>query len=137
MGDARQEYADIFYHEHHVSKKHKQMSRINRAAQFSPFAALTGYDDLVNEAARYTGQKRELDEEEKAIINQKLLYIVNQVETPDATFEYFAHDIKKNGGVYVSITGKLLKYDPIGKEIFLEDGTTIFIEDLYSIDVDF
>ena len=78
MRDARDEYADMINRDHHVSKKRPQMSRINRAAQFSPFAALTGYDDLVQEAARFTNQKQDLDAEEKDLLNQKIVFLLIQ-----------------------------------------------------------
>ena len=92
------------------------MSRLNRAAQFSPFAALTGYEDLVDEAARYTGQKRELDEEEKELLNQKLLLLMQQTERAEATFTFFQPDLLKHGGKYKKTTGSTVAFS-VGTEI--------------------
>lgn len=78
MSDARKEYADIIDREHHVSKKRQQMARLNRAAQFAPFAALTGYDDLIRESERETDEQLDLDEDSKAALNEKLVWLFHQ-----------------------------------------------------------
>lgn len=88
----------IFEREHHVSKKRQPMSRINRAAQFAPFAALTGYDDLVRESARETETQRFLDENIIEELNDKLVFLFHRSDTPEAAFNYFVRDAKKAGG---------------------------------------
>ena len=134
MADAREEYKDIFELEHHVSKKRPQMSRINRAAQFAPFAALTGYDDLVRESARETETQRYLDENSIEELNEKLMFLFQQRETPKAAFTYFVRDAKKTGGKYVTVTGKVVRYDEYEQSIMLENGEVIFIEDVSQIE---
>lgn len=105
-------YADIIDEPHHVSKKHKRMSMEERAAQFSPFAALTGYEAAVKETARLTDEQEELDEDEKALINESLqqlyLHIAKQ---PEVIVTYFEPDERKSGGSRKSITGRLRKID--------------------------
>lgn len=134
MGAARKEYADIIDLKHPVSKKHPQMSRLNRAAQFSPFAALTGYDDLVEEAARYTGQKRELDEEEKEQLNQKLILLFSQTTSCEALFTYFQPDTLKHGGKYVTVAGRIIRHNSLSHSITLDNGDEIYIDDIVKID---
>lgn len=132
--DARTEYKDIFDHEHHVSKKRPQMSRINRAAQFAPFAALTGYDDLVRESARETEDQRFLDENSIEELNDKLVFLFQQSDPLEASFTYFVRDSKKAGGKYVTVSGKAVRYDEYEQSITLENGDVIFIEDISEIE---
>ena len=134
MPNARAEYSDIIDHEHHVSSKRAQMSRINRAAQFAPFAALTGYDDLIRESARETDARRALDESEIEEMNAKLVFLFQQEETPLATFTCFVPDDKKAGGKYVSVTGMAARYDEYEQSITLESGEVFFIEDITQIE---
>ena len=101
MPSGKEEYSDIFDRPHHVSTKHPQMSRLNRAAQFSPFAALTGYDDLVKESARVTSRRVELSEDDLADINLKLNLIQEHLsEAPTISVTFFAPDSLKSGGEY-------------------------------------
>ena len=94
-------YDDIINLPHYVSKKRPQMSREARAAQFAPFAALTGYGDAVEETARIVGQKIDVDEEMKAIINDKLNVINSHIANkPEVNFTYYVPDKKKDGGAY-------------------------------------
>ena len=132
--DAKMEYKDIFEREHHVSRKHPQMSRSNRAAQFAPFAALTGYDDLVRESARETEAQRFLDENSIEELNDKLVFLFQQSDTPEAAFTYFVRDAKKAGGKYVTVIGKVVHYDEYEQSIMLENGEVIFIEDISQIE---
>ena len=96
--DARIRYADIIDRPHHVSAKRPQMDRLSRAAQFSPFAALTGYDDLIRESERDVGSRIELDEDRKAQLNDRLARLLAESPAPEAAFTYFVPDEKKEGG---------------------------------------
>ena len=128
-------YADIINLPHHVSKVHPQMSMRNRAAQFSPFAALTGYEDIVDEQARQTDSRRELDETEKAELNRRLGVIAAHLdEKPVVTIEYFVRDARKAGGEYVFKSGAVARILPVQKTLVLTDGTGIRIEDIAAID---
>ena len=121
-------YDDIINLPHHVSKIRKPMPMINRAAQFAPFAALTGHDEAITETARQTTPKRILSSE---------AYAIGHVgERPNLTFTYFIPDTQKEGGRYVSTSGILRAYDDFEKKIALEDGTVILIETIISISGD-
>ena len=105
-----------------------------RAAQFSPFAALVGYEDVIEETTRQTDSKRELDESEKAELNQKLSVIVSRLaEKPVVEIEYFVPDKTKAGGEYVFKEGEVVKILPVRKKLVLADGTEIRIEDITDI----
>lgn len=124
-------YDDIINLPHHVSSKHPQMSNEARAAQFAPFAALTGYGDAVEETARITDYKVELDEDAKDKINAKLNYLNTHIlEKPPATFTYFVPDKKKNGGSYTSISGNVRQIDLVNNIIILSNKKKINIIDL-------
>ena len=127
-------YEDIIYLPHHRSKKHAPMSLIDRAAQFSPFAALTGHDAAIMETARLTDRKIELDEYEIAVLDEKLQNIKEQLQAgPEVTITYFQPDIRKEGGEYVTITGRVKKIDEYAKTMLIEDSTRILIEDILEI----
>ncbi len=116
-------YDDIIHLPHHVSSVHPQMSLQNRAAQFSPFAALTGYEEQVNESARLTGTKQELSENMKELLDEKLQMIQKQLETEtDASHTlisvtYFQPDVQKEGGEYVTFSGLVKKIDPYERKV--------------------
>ena len=132
--DSEHKYDDIINLEHHISKTHKQMSMQNRAAQFAPFAALTGYEEAVKETARFTEKKIELDEELNNILDEKLRLIQSQIKnTPEITVTYFVPDDKKRGGKYQKITGKIKKIDDYNKFIIFTDGKCISIKDIIDI----
>lgn len=134
MEDARKIYGDIIDRPHHVSGKRPQMSRLNRAAQFSPFAALTGYEDLVRESARTTGQKIELSEDDVNILNDKLrLLQENLTEHPQISVVYFVPDAFKSGGEYQEIVGRVQKIKPLEQILAMEDGTEIAFDDMISL----
>ena len=100
------QYDDIIDLPHHVSERHPQMPMIDRAAQFSPFAALTGYDAAIVETARLTDEKRELSEEQKQEINRQLNALQARIKTdPTVTVVYFEADSRKAGGAYRAVTG--------------------------------
>ena len=122
-------YDDILYRSHPVSQKHSPMSRADRAAQFSPFAALTGYEAAVKETARQTQKKIELSDEEKESIDRVLqaLY-ANLQDQPPVIVTYFLPDQKKDGGAYVTVTGALKRIDLLERRLIFTDGTLIPID---------
>ena len=129
-------YDDIINMPHHISKKHPQMSMQARAAQFAPFAALTGYADSIYEVQRTTSDRIELDEDVKEALNEKLNKIKNDIQNnPTVTFTYFIPDLKKDGGEYVTITDRVIKIDDYKKLIRLENKTQIPIFEIVDIEI--
>ena len=127
-------YEDIINLEHHVSEKHPQMSREARAAQFTPFAALTGYDTAIKETARLTDKKIEIDEGLKTVLNNRLQIILQHIKSnPEISFTYFLQDNKKQGGKYITTEGKVKKIDITNGYITLNDKTKIIINDIINI----
>ncbi len=127
-------YDDIINMPHHVSSKHPQMSLYARSAQFAPFAALTGYEDAINETARETSQKIEIDDESKIILDSKLQILTDKIkQKPEILFTYFVKDQKKEGGKYITITGIVKKIDMYEGCIYLMDNTTIPLNDIIDI----
>ena len=129
-------YDDIIKLSHHVSKKHPQMPMEERAAQFAPFAALVGYEDAVEETARLTDKKIELDEEAKNILDMKMQMLNEQMKVqiyPKVTIMYFVPDLKKDGGKYIQISGTIKKIDEFKQLVILDDKTEISINDVISI----
>jgi len=115
-------YADIINLPHHVSKVHSQMSMAQRAAQFSPFAALVGYEDAVKETARQTAPERELNGDEKAELDRRIGIITAHLsEHPVVTIEYFVPDERKAGGEYVFKTGEVKKISPAERMVVVGD----------------
>ncbi|MEG0305116.1 MAG: hypothetical protein RR635_05430 [Oscillospiraceae bacterium] len=130
-------YDDIINLPHHVSTAHPQMSILDRAAQFSPFAALTGYDDAVKETARLTDTKIELDEYEKTILNERLRLVTDCIEEyPEITITYYKPDSRKNGGAYITVTSCVKKIDDFEKTVYMTDGMVISIEEIFEIEGD-
>ena len=128
------DYDDIINLPRHVSKTHPHMSLADRAAQFSPFAALTGYEEAIKEAGRIVDEKIELSEEEKEEINRKLNYLnEHKKENIPITVTYFLMDMKKSGGSYRQITSNLKRLDEIEKTILLADNTILRIDDIRKI----
>ena len=128
-------YDDILHMPHHVSAKHPRMDAIDRAAQFSPFAALTGYDDAVEETARLTDTRLELSEDMKTILNEKMQMILDNAENePIVTITYFVPDKRKAGGAYVDVSGIVEKIDEYERCIIMNDETKIPIEQVRAID---
>ena len=127
-------YDDILNLPHHVSQNHPQMSMRDRAAQFSPFAALTGYEDAIGETSRLTEQRRELSEHEQAELNLRLnILAVKLNENPEIRIEYFIPDEQKSGGAYVIISGTVAKLSLSDRTIVMEDGSVIHIDDIAEI----
>ena len=117
-----EKYKDIINLPHHVSKKHPQMSLEARAAQFAPFAALTGYGDAVKETARLTSDRKEINEEEKESLDIKLQIIQELISTkPQISITYFVPDKRKKGGEYVTVSDKVRKIDRYNQVIILEN----------------
>ena len=127
-------YDDIINMPHKVSNVHKRMSLYNRAAQFAPFAALTGYNEAINETKRYTSKKIELDEEEKSIINNKLIEIESNINSYKClNIKYFVKDKLKDGGSYYEVTGYVKRIDTYNNLIILTNNKKIHINDIISI----
>lgn len=128
-------YEEMLYMPHPVSKKHPQMSRYDRAAQFSPFAALTGHEAAVQEAARITQRKVELDENEKEQLNQTLVMLLEKYQGhPMISITYFCPDAQKDGGEYKTVKGQIRKLDENRKVIYLENHTEISLEQVIRIE---
>ncbi|MFA9377862.1 MAG: hypothetical protein ACERKZ_14070 [Lachnotalea sp.] len=127
-------YEDIIHLQHHVSSDHKHMSIRDRAAQFSPFAALTGYEGAIKETARLTDQRIELDEAAKTILNEKLRIIQEQLSRQqEIECAFFQPDERKTGGTYVSVLGIVKKIDGYEHVVVMQDGTRIPIEEIVDI----
>ncbi len=125
-------YDDIINMARPISK-HKKMSLHDRAAQFSPFAALTGYDDAIKETARLTQRKVELTEEEKLDISNKLAYL--KKDNKLIRICYFIPDIKKSGGKYLELETIIKRVDEYKKEIILDNKEHILFDNIYSITI--
>lgn len=124
-------YDDIINLPHHVSKNKTPMSMENRAAQFAPFAALTGHDEALAETARLTTPKKLLSDDEMASLTRKLACVIEQVPGQEEyTFVHYVPDVQKEGGKYVSITGTVKKYDEVARTLTLSDGTVLLIDNM-------
>ncbi len=129
-------YDDIINLSHHVSEVHPRMSMKNRAAQFAPFAALAGYGEAIKETERLTDAKVELDENSKEILDEKLQMIQEQSYAhPQITITFFQPDKKKDGGEYVTLTGRFKKLDPYDHSVVMMDGMRIKIEDITELEI--
>lgn len=130
-------YEDIINMDHHVSKKHRQMKPVDRAAQFGAFAALTGHSDAVNETARLTDRREEPSEFIMELINSKLQLVRDNIDNlPSVTVTYFVPDEKKDGGAYVTHSGEVRKIDEVSGIIHFTDGFEVQICMLYDIESD-
>ncbi len=119
-------YNDIVNLSHHVSASRQPMSSADRAAQFAPFAALTGYEDAVAEAGRITGTQIELDEQQQVELNRRFnLLMTNITRLPEVEVEYFVPDMLKSGGEYVVYRGVIKKVSISDKRIIFQDDTVI------------
>ncbi len=129
-------YDDIINLPHHVSSTRPQMPMIDRAAQFMPFRALTGYEDAVQETARLTEDRVELTEDEKSILDRKLQSLADRISSKaQITVTWFRPDQKKTGGAYVTTTGQLKKLDDFAGVLILLRGERIVIEDILDIQI--
>lgn len=126
---AAEVYADIIDLPHHEPKTRMRMPRSNRAASFSPFAALSGYDDAVKETARLTDRQIEIGEDTKIALNERLRIAMEQIENhPVITVTYFMADSRKNGGAYVKHTGVIKKIDECERKVIFRDQMVIPID---------
>lgn len=126
-------YDDIIHLPHHVSRNHPQMPHRDRAAQFAPFAALTGYEASVGETARLSVERRELDAQEAEELNRRLVALIARLpDRPEVTIEYFVPDDRKAGGAYVTVTGRM-RHISVAKMTLVMDGTEIPMEDVDSV----
>lgn len=131
-------YDDIINMLHHISTSRPRMSLANRAAQFSPFAALSGYDAAIAETGRLTDRRIDLDENAIADLDMKLSILGEMIDAhPGATITYFKPDEKKTGGAYVTATGALKKIDDIDHVIVYMDGQRIPINDILTIESEY
>ena len=131
-----EEYDDIINLPYKKSSTRPHMKLIDRAAQFSPFAALTTHSDAIKEAGRLTSERITLDEDSMRILDSRFQMLLENIsEHPKVTLTYFVKDKYKSGGEYVEVTGKVKKIDGIEPIIYLEDGTKITMMDVINIDL--
>lgn len=129
-------YDDIIDHPHYQSKTRPHMSMLNRAAQFAPFAALSGYEESVREAGRLTDRRILLDESEIAALNDRLQYLyLIKAEHPQVSLTYFVKDPVKEGGSYETISGTVKNIDAVFCYVVMDDGTLVPIKDISAIEM--
>lgn len=127
-------YDDIINLPHHVSDTRPRMPMRDRAAQFSPFAALSGYGDAIAETARPTDERIELDGSPLAVLDAKLRFLADILtEQPEITVTYFRQEKRKAGGEYLTVTGRLKKLDEYGRALTLLSGERIPFDDIFDI----
>ena len=127
-------YKDILHRPRPVSKKHPQMPMIDRAAQFAPFAALTGHSAAIEETQRQTDRRIDLDEYEKEILGNKLRFLEENLDQEyELIITYYRPDDKKDGGAYLEASGVIKKMDPYHRSLILTDGSQIPIDEIISI----
>lgn len=130
----RHQYDAMIYFPHPVSSVHPPMAKEARAAQFAPFAALSGYDAAVKESSRLTDRKIEMDEEYKNEIDRKLQQLLKNIqEQPWVKIEYFVPDEKKKGGAYTEISGRLKKIEWYKRKLILKDKREVPLDQLTGI----
>lgn len=128
-------YDDIIDLPHHVSEQRPQMPQRNRAAQFAPFAALTGFETVIRETQRQTTRQITLDETQIMELDRRLRLLQHYLsQTPTVTVTYFQKDPSKSGGAYLTHTGRVVKIDRYHRVLRFEDDTRIVIDTIYSID---
>lgn len=129
-------YDDIIDLPHHVSATRPRMSRPDRAAQFAPFAALTGYGAAIKETARLTDERAELGESELMELNAGIHMLMERIdEHPQVEITYFKPDERKDGGAYLTVKSRVKKLKEYERIILLEDGTQIPFDDIYKIEM--
>ena len=128
-------YADIIGLPHHVSATRPRMSMIDRAAQFSPFQALTGYGAAIQETGRLTDRKIELSEDERIVLDMKQQILLDNIrERPDVSITYFIPDERKDGGSYVTVTGNVKKIDDYQRLLIMTDRAQIPLDEIVDIE---
>lgn len=129
-------YDDIRNHSRYKLKHHQPMSMWSRAAQFSPFATLTGYDDEIDEVARLTDRREELTEDELNGLNQAFQKLLERAsDRPLVSVTYFQPDERKDGGEYVSYTGRFRFFDETERILHFTDRTEIPVDDIFHIEM--
>ena len=123
-------YDDILDLPYPYPSKHKKMSLYDRAAQFAPFAALTGFEDQIDETGRYTEKRIEITEERREILDSRLEEILNEEVSPLIKVSFFVPDKEKEGGSYRTHKGRIKKIDPIERMLVFEDGKTVALDDI-------
>lgn len=132
--EAERIYGDIIDLPRPVSRKHPPLSMDQKAAQYSPFAALTGYGDVIDETGRLTEARKELDEDRKAELDQMIRHLAaGRAGSAQASFTYFVPDPQKSGGQYVTVSGQIRKVDQNRGQIILQDGLRIPIGEIIDI----
>lgn len=130
-------YDDMIDLPYPFPSRYPRMSMIDRGAQFSPFAALTGYDAVILETARLTDSEIQLDEDAIHALNEKILLLTEILpQQPNVTITYFRGDDRKSGGAYRTVSGNVVKIDPIIGQITLANGTCISFESIYDVQSD-
>jgi hypothetical protein len=128
-------YGDIIQLPHYEPRSHARMSMYKRAAQFAPFAALTGYGDAIDEAARYTDKGMDLSEDESGRMDRMLAVLEQEMEDPpEIMIRYFMPDEKKAGGSFVETKGKVKKIDDMDRVLVMQDGRRIPLKDIVDMD---
>ncbi len=128
-------YEDIIDLPCPTSSRHPRMPRAERAAQFAPFAALTGYDDAIDETGRLTDEMVELSEEMKDVLDRKQGFLLSMIgNEPLISVTYFVPDIRKNGGIYKTVSGRLKTIDEYERLLILTNGTKIRLDMIYNIE---
>lgn len=129
-------YEDMMELPHHVSSKRPQMPMSDRAAQFSPFAALVGYDAAIKEAGRLTDERIEPEEDRLNELNMKFRLIKEHLaDEPEVSLSYFEPDERKAGGRYLEISGTVKKIDDFERSLTMKDGTKISIDDILTVEL--
>ena len=130
----KSKYDQILELPHHISKTHPQMPMADRAAQFAPFAALTGYDDAIRETGRLTEDKVDAEENYLQMLDVKLQLLRDHLaDAPEVVFTYFQEDERKCGGAYLTVSGKVKKIEEYERQILLQDGTRLRMDDILDI----
>ena len=142
MNDEQNPYMDIMHMPHHKAENRPHMSMHNRAAQFSPYAALSGFDGMIAETGRLTNRRIELSENEKERLNRKLVLVNEAIQDkahPEITVIYFVPDFQKDGGAYETYAGKVRNIDPVIREVVFfaangrSGGERIPIDDIWEV----
>lgn len=131
--DVMMKYGDIIDLQHPDSLKHKRMSLYNRAAQFAPFAALTGYEEAIVETGRQVSEKMILSESQKELLDRQLQELKDHLSEQELCITWFKKDEKKAGGEYITTKGYVKKLDTMERKILLEDGQILKMDDIYEI----
>lgn len=130
-------YGDIIHLPHHVSDKRPRIPMVSRAAQFSPFAALTGYDAAIRETGRLTDRRIELSEEQLQELDRKQQLLMENIrDCPEVSVTYFVPDERKQGGAYITVTGRVKRINPYTRAMTLTDQTSIPMDEILELESD-